>query len=221
METPTGPHRDESGGEVLHFVEDRGDIARRALPRLAVGTAGWCLVGAVVAILAWGSVPGALGIAGGLWVLAMLTRFDVWALQLGRPIRYELHEDYFVAYRGTKVATTFRYADVEEWTAASSASTFDYWIGWGLWRSGGFTSVLSTYSFTMPTERGKRKKVEPPALFRWQDRGGLEDVTHALIDRLGTPLNYPIDYAYTSARDGLRAASDPGTRRPARRRPRR
>ncbi len=206
--TPLSPEAgsDQNGGEVLHFVEDRGDVARRALPRLAVGTAGWCLLVAVIAIATWGSVLGTLAISGGLWVLGMVTRFDVYALQLGRPIRYELHEDHFVAYRGAKVATSFRYADVQEWVAARSASTFEYWLGWGNWRSGGFTSVLDKYSFTIPTESGKRKKVEPPALFRWRDRGGLEDVTHALIDRLGTPLNYPIDYAYRSARETGRAS---------------
>lgn len=195
--------------EVMVFTEDRGDVARRALPRLAVGTAGWCLLVAIIVIVSGGSdaVAPALGIMGGIWVLAMISRFDVYALQWGRPIRYELHEDRFLAYRGAKLVTSVRYADVQEWVAARPAMTLFYWLGWGLWRSGGFSSVLSTYSFTVTSEGGKRKKVEPPALFRWQDRGGLEDVTHALIDRLGTPLNYPIDYGYRSTDRGGSASS--------------
>jgi hypothetical protein len=181
---------------VLVFHEDRSDIARRALPRLAVGTAGWCLLVVVVVTVQGGTeaLRIALMIMGAVWLLAMAMRFDVLALQFGRPIRYELHADRFLAYRGDTVVNSFQFADVKEWTAASSASTFCYWLGWGYWRSGYLISVLPKYSFTLSAGSHKQKNVDPPALFRWQDRGGLGDVTYALFERLGTPLNYSTNY---------------------------
>lgn len=181
---------------VLIFNEDRSDIARRAIPRLAVGTAGWCLLVVAVVVVQAGTeaLPIALAIMGAVWLLAMVMRFDVIALQFGRPIHYELHADRFLAYRGSKVVDNFQFADVKAWTAAASASTLSYWLGWGYWRSGFFMSTLPKYSFTLSNGSGKTKTVEPPALFRWRDRGGLQDVTQALFERLGTPTNYSTNY---------------------------
>jgi hypothetical protein len=179
----------------LIFHEDRSDVARRALPRVAVGTAAWCLL-VVVVVLAQGgtdALPVALVITGAIWLLVMIMRWDVIALQFGRPIRYELHADRFLAYRGSELVGSFRFADVKEWVAASPASTLEYWLGWGFWRSGYFMSTLPRYSFTI-SDGIRRLTVDPPALFRWRDRGGLQDVTYALFERLGAPINYSTSY---------------------------
>ena len=182
---------------MLVFYEDRSDVARRALPRLAVGIAGWCLL-VIVGFFIWGgaaTVPTVPAVMGGIGLLVFMTRFDVIALQFGRPIRYELHADRFLAYRGSRLVESFEYSDVSDWVAADAASTLWYWLGWGYYRSRGFFSVLDQYCFTV-TERGsgRRRTLSPPALFRWEDRGGLEDVTQALVKRLGPPINSSVNY---------------------------
>lgn len=168
------------------------------MPRLAVGTWVSCLV---VAGLIWATdhsapMPKVMAILGGVWLIALAIRFDVVALQFGRRIRYEMDAEQFRAYRGSKLVTSFDFSAVTEWAAASSASTFEYWLGWGFWRSAALPAVLPQYAFKVSDAGGEKPKtIKPPALFRWADRGGLQDVTRALIERLGPPLNYSSDYS--------------------------
>lgn len=194
----TSTSRNDGGQASLTFVEDRSDVMRRAMPRLAVGNAVWCLV---IAGLIWATyhtapMPKVMTIVGVIWLTSLAIRFDVFALQFGRRIQYEITVDQFHAHRGSRMVASFDLSTVTEWVAASSASTFEYWLGWGFWRSSGLPSALPQYSFKVAVEgRNRPKTVRPPALFRWADRGGLEDVTRELIKRLGPPLNYSIDYS--------------------------
>lgn len=172
---------------------------RRALPRQAVGNLGWFgIIAVIVLAKSGGEAPlgTVLGLCLGLAVLASLLRFDVYALRFGRRIRYELSDTEFVCYRSDKLVLRFELDQVLDWTAASPADTWAYWLGWGYHRSAPLPFVLPTFSFTLrdETRRTGKRTVNPPALFRWEDRGGLTDVTHALIRRLGNPLNYSINY---------------------------
>lgn len=179
------------------FLEDRSDVMWRAMPRLAVGLGATYLAiaGAIFVVDHRAPMVKMLGLVALLWVVSLLIRFDVFALQFGRRIRYEVSDERFEAYRGSKLVDSFRLSAVTEWTAASSASTFEYWLGWGSWRSAALPLALSPYSFKVrDAGNEKTRTVEPPALFRWKDRGGLEDVTRALIERLGPPVNYSINY---------------------------
>lgn len=187
------------GGTVDVFEEDRADIMRRAFPRLAVGTLAWCgAIAVVVLVTSGGDAPVGLvlGLCLGIAVFALLLRFDVYALQFGRRIRYELSDTEFACYRSDKLVLRFELDHVVDWTAASPAGTLEYWLGLGCYRSAALPLSLSTFHFTLrdETRRTGRRIVSPPALFRWRDRDGLRDVTHRLIRRLGNPVNYSIDY---------------------------
>lgn len=56
---------------------------------------------------------------------------------------------------------------------------------------------LDTYAFRIraANKPSTSYEVRPPALFRWKDRGGLDEVTDTLIERLGGPINYTNEYA--------------------------
>jgi hypothetical protein len=175
-------------GVVLAFHEDCSDVARRTLPRLALGSAGCCLVPVAFAAAGYGvdGLAAGLTLMGVAWVLVMVQRgVGVARLRLGRSVRYELHPDRFLAYRGGELATSFCFADVAAWTAARAASPFDYWLR-GTWRSRWSMSQLDRYEFLLGGG-AREEKVRPPALFRWRDRGGLADVTDALKQRIGKP----------------------------------
>lgn len=173
---------------MLVFHDDRSDVARRALPRLAVGLGVWCLVVVLVACAPGGPPALRTGfiLMGPVWLLAMLIRGDVLALQFGRRVRYELHPTTFRAYRGEKLVTSFAYDDVKEWSSGESAETYVYWLGWGYFRSGIGGSGIASYGFRIK-DSVFGSTLRPPVLFRWKDRGGLEDVTAALTERIGFP----------------------------------
>lgn len=175
----------------LVLREDRDDVALRAYPRLAVGTTGLCLVIVVAASVLAGEMAPVWSwpLVGAVGLLSMAARGDVIALQFGRPVVYVLHEDRFEAYRGDRLVDAFLYADVDEWWAAYGASTLAYWVGRGYTRNGWPVPGLSKLRFDVTTESGRSRHISPPALFRWEDRGGLDDVTHALTERIGPPRN--------------------------------
>jgi hypothetical protein len=187
------------GQPVQVFEEDRADVMRRALPKLAVGLLGWAgIIALVVLVTSAGDAPLGLvlGLCFGIAVFALLLRFDVYALQFGRRIRYEVSDTEFACYRSDELVLRFELDRVLDWTAASPADTLFYWLGWGYYRSAALPLSLDTFSFTLRDEsrRAGNRTVTPPALFRWEDRGGLRDLTHGLVRRLGNPVNYSINY---------------------------
>ena len=193
------PRTTSFDGQAVHvFEEDRADVMRRALPRLAVGLLGWAGIIALVVLVTAEDAPlgPVLGLCFGIAVFALLLRFDVYALQFGRRIRYEVSDTEFACYRSDELVLRFELDRVLDWTAASPADTLFYWLGWGYYRSAALPLSLSTFSFTVRDEsrRAGHRTVTPPALFRWQDRGGLRDLTHGLVRRLGNPVNYSINY---------------------------
>ena len=187
-----------NGAGVKVFEEDRNDVVLRALPRLAVGHlvifTGICVLALLTTPsgnITWGQL---LAIDLGLTVFSLLLRGDVWALQFGRRIRYEISDTELRAFRGEREMLSFRFDEVKDWIDCRSPTTFQYWIGFGYYRDFAFplSNVLAQYTFTVGAQEDRWapfKQVTPPALFRWADRGGLEDVSAVLRERLGTPWN--------------------------------
>jgi hypothetical protein len=190
--------RESAGAGVQVFQEDRDDVVRRALPRLAVGHlaifTGICVLALLTTPsgnITWGQL---LAMDLGLTVFSLLLRGDVWALQFGRQIRYEISDTELRAFRGERETLSFRFDEVKDWIDCRSPTTFQYWVGSGYYREFAlpFSNVLATYTFTLGAREDRWapfKQVAPPALFRWADRGGLEDVSAVLRERLGTPWN--------------------------------
>ena len=68
------------GQRVQVFEEDRADVMRRALPKLAVGLLGWAgIIALVVLVTSAGDAPLGLvlGLCFGIAVFALLLRLDV------------------------------------------------------------------------------------------------------------------------------------------------
>lgn len=192
------PHENvQQRREVAVFHEDRRDVARRAFPRLAVA---YLVIFTTICVIAVVTTPSTvtlaqfIGLDLGLAAFSLLCRGDVWSLQFGTPIRYEISDTEFRAFRGDRLKMSFRFEDVKDWIDCGSPTTFQYWTGFGYYRSFAFplSNVLDQYTFTLG-EREDRwapfKQVSPPALFRWADRGGLDDVSAVLRERVGDPWN--------------------------------
>ena len=187
----------EIASDAAVFRDDRADVARRALPRRVVGLAGWSL--ALIGIAHIGAPfldPRILVLPPMFVVVGLLMSFDVFALQWGPRVCFELSDVEFKAYRGSKLVLQFELDQVAEWAATQdAASTWGYWFGFGYSAASPFSLCRYTFRLSDGSKWGPFKEVSPPVLFRWQDRGGLDDVTNALIARLGGPWNFTAEYA--------------------------
>lgn len=172
------------GGTAI-FYDDRGDVLRRALPRLMAGTAARVLVLLGIPFAVGAAPRYAWGILFALWACAILVRVDVIALQFGPRIRYELDGVILRAFRGSKLKTSINLDKVIYWQECPPNLLLAYWLGSGYYRHLPFGFPFGSFSFTTIDESGGRRTITPPALFRWGDRGGLDDLAAALRPILG------------------------------------
>lgn len=180
------------------FVEDRDDVVSRALPRAFVGT--YVLFqGLFILVYIFGPEPGGEVFTHGslIWVpillagLTMMICFDIWAYRWGRRIRYVIDEESLQVFRADKLKLEIDFSKVRDWADAASPSPNFFWLGQALYRHFATPSVLDSYGFLVvrSDHNGKAKWIYPPMLFRWRDRGGVEDVSAVLWGRLGKPVN--------------------------------
>lgn len=190
------PH--PSSGSALVFHEDRDDFVRRVFARAYLGTYGFFLLLTLVAsAFVAGSERGEISMLSTFGIpfvivnIGIWSRFDIWAYQWGRRVRYEIDENQLKIFVGKKLHTTIAFADVTDWVEARSPSIRFFWTGLSLYRTFAMPEWLDQYTFYVkPSGKfGLPKAVSPPMLFRWRDRGGVEDVSAVLWERLGKPRN--------------------------------
>ncbi len=172
---------------VKSFDEDRRAMLLRTVPILIVGTS-FVLV---VAFNVFDTGQPLSGFRPRVWlmtlgfsVVATLLRFDVWLLVLRRPVRYEIEDSEFRAYRGEQLVTRVSLLGLERWSAPDSFNR--KWLYFGF---------VYSQNFGMPYEEGPifylyRKgavadEVTAPFMFRWKHLGGADDVTAALKEAIG------------------------------------
>lgn len=185
----------EGRSAVLVFHDDLSDHRSRALPRAAIGTAVQCVLLLVLLPLVLGAGWRTTGLLSlllfALFPLMVLLDYPAWATQGMTRVWYEFHGEGFRAFRGERQVAAFRYADVSDWVAASPTATYEYWVRLPVPSSP--RGEVSRYTFTFTDDRGARRSVSPPGLFRWHDRGGLDDVTDQFLRRLGPASNRAIN----------------------------
>ena len=182
------------------FYEDRDDVYRRAMPRSMVGGLIWMVVLTGGFCLAAHDVPPAPYIylvPPSLWALWCLCRIDLYAAQFGPRVHDELDDGELRAYRGAKLTRRIPLDRVIYWKDAPAVPTWVYWCGAGAMRTMGGLFSVPAFSFDVRDDSGRRRTVSPPALFRWDDRGGCDDLVAALADRIGAPngLDRKVDEA--------------------------
>ena len=95
-----------------------------ALPRLAVGHLVIVTSLFVFALLMESedrpTLGQFLGLDLGLTLVSLLLRGDVWALQFGRRVRYEISDTGFRAFQGHRERLAFKLEDVTDWTGPSA-----------------------------------------------------------------------------------------------------